>query len=107
MPKNDQTEPLVIPIEWNISDDIVARYATNMLVQSGENEFFVSFFESRPPLLLGTPEQISKQVIGLKSVKANCVAQIIISAEKMPSFIEALQTSLKRSLQIKGEETQE
>jgi len=107
MSNDNPKEPLVIPIEWNISENIVARYATNMLVQSGENEFFVSFFESRPPLLLGTPEQISKQVNDLKSVKANCVAQIIISAEKMPSFIEALQTSLKRSLQIKGEEEQE
>lgn len=106
MSKDNQKEPIAFPIEWNVSDDVVARYATNMLVQKGENEFIISFFETKPPLILGTPDEINKRVNDLKSIKANCVSQIIIAAEKMPSFIEALQSSLKRSLEVSNDETQ-
>lgn len=100
MPNNGDKQ-LEFPIEWNIPDDIVARYATNMIIQRGENEFFISFFEVKPPLILGTPEQIEEQARNIKTVQANCVAQVIVSMDKMPSFIEALDSGYKRSIALK------
>lgn len=85
------------PIEWHFQEDLVARYATNMIVQRTENEFIISFFEIKPPVFLGSPEEIAEQAKGIKSVRANCVAQIIVASGKMSSFIEALDRNFKRS----------
>lgn len=102
MPKNSTKKtvgkaPVEWPIEWNVSEDCVARYATNMVVQRSENEFFISFFEIKPPLLLGSVEEINAKAKQIKAVQANCVAQIIVAADKMPSFVEALQKNLERT----------
>ena len=60
---------LELPIEWHLPDQIVSRYATNMVVQFTENEFIVSFFETVPPLLLGSPDAIKEKVKEIKSVR--------------------------------------
>lgn len=88
-----------IPIEWNIPDNLVARYATNMVVQRLENEFLISFFEIKPPIILGEPDKIESKLKELKSLRADCVAQIIVSEDKMPSFVSALESNLKRFLE--------
>ncbi|MBU4226023.1 MAG: hypothetical protein KKC71_09410 [Chloroflexi bacterium] len=94
MPK---TNPQVqVPIEWNIPDNLVARYATNMVVQRLENEFLISFFEIKPPIILGEPDKIESRLKELKSLRADCVAQIIVAEDKMPSFVGALESNLKR-----------
>ena len=105
--ESKKREGVILQVEWNIPDDIVARYATNMLVQRGENEYYISFFETKPPVLLGTPEQINKKVEGIKSLQANCVAQVIIAAEKLPSFIEALQDMLKKTHELGNNEAEQ
>ena len=97
MAKKNKKKKIELHYEWNIPDDIVARYATNMVVQRTEHEFIISFFEVKPPLFLGSPEEIIEQTKKLDSVRANCVAQVIVAADKMPSFIEDLETNLKRS----------
>ena len=92
--------PLVeLPIEWNVPDDLVARYATNMVVQKTENEYIISFFEINQPIILAEPEKIEEYLKGLKSIRANCVARIIVAADKMPSFVSALDTNLKRNIE--------
>lgn len=93
-----------VPVRWNISENIVARYATNMVIQQLENEVLISFFEIKPPIILGSPEQIQKQLEELGSVNADCVAQIIVAKNKMPNFIEALESNFKKSLENKEDE---
>lgn len=90
MAKQKTLKGKALPVEWHIPDGIPIRYATNMVVQKLENEYLLSFFEIRPPLILGTPEQISVKLEGLKSITANCVAQIFIAQNKMPEFVKAL-----------------
>lgn len=100
MPNKKQDQSQVLPVEWNVPEDMVARYATNMVVQRLENEFLISFFEIRPPIILGEPAEVIKKYQQMKSVTANCVARIIVAAEKMPSFVNALETSVKRSIEV-------
>jgi len=95
----DEKKQVEVPLEWNIPDNLVARYATNMIVQRAENEFLISFFEVKPPLFLGNPNEIIEQAKQIKSVRANCVAQIFVAADKMPSFVEALQRTLEKPLE--------
>ena len=74
---------------WNFPDDLLSGYATNILVQTGEQELFISFFELQPPVLL-TPEDATK----LESVNAECIAKIIVTPERLTLFIEVLQKQL-------------
>lgn len=89
--KQEPNFPLNLQIDWKVPENIVRRYATNMVVQTGENEIFVSFFETVPPLFIGSPEEIEQQASKTKTIPANCVAAIVISPEKIPSFVDALQ----------------
>jgi Protein of unknown function (DUF3467) len=79
-----------IPIIWDFPEDLVSGYATNMLVQVGEHELYVSFFETPPPVLLGQ-EDVTK----LEGVRAECIARIIVAPERMTEFIEVLNKQLE------------
>jgi hypothetical protein len=91
---NPQDETAGPPIEWDFGT-VQGHYATNVVVQPGENELFISFFQIRPPLLFTPDDRAS-----LASIKADCVARAIVSLDKMPSFIEAMQKSMKQFEQV-------
>lgn len=78
-----------VPMVWSFPSDLVSGYATNMLVQTGESELYVSFFEAPPPVLFG-PEDAKK----LESVTAECIARLVISPDRVAKFIEVLQQQL-------------
>jgi hypothetical protein len=100
MPDIPMPEQLTLPIEWNIPDDIVTRFATNMVVQKIDSGYLVSFFEIFPPLVLGQPNEIADQLKQLKSVHANCFARIVIADAKMTEFSNVLQAMLKQIEEI-------
>lgn len=79
-----------LPMVWKMPDDLSSGYATNMLVQTGEQELFVSFFEMQHPVVL-VPEDINK----LESVNLECIAKIIVTPERLANFIEVLQKQLE------------
>jgi len=87
-----------LPIDWHVPDDVLVRYASNMVVQRLENEYLISFFEVRPPIFLGTPEQIIQQANNLVSIRANCIAQIYVAANKMPEFAKVFQQHLEQGI---------
>lgn len=98
--EEEQPKELEIPIEWYVPDSIVSQYATNMVIQHFEHEFIISFFDTKPPLIVGVP---SKEVLeSLKSIRAECVARIVVAAARMPGFVNALQTNLEKSLSKKA-----
>lgn len=83
-----------VPVEWHFPNDIVSRYATNLVVQHSEHEFTISFFEVRPPILLGSAEQVQAALQQIESIPAICIARIIVAAERMPEFVQVLQDNL-------------
>ncbi|NPV57633.1 MAG: hypothetical protein HPY76_13315 [Anaerolineae bacterium] len=95
-----------LPIRWNIPEGIVARYATNIVVQHTNDEFILSFFEIKPPILLGEPEEIAEQLKDLQAVNATCVAQVIVAKNRMADFIKALENNFNRGIN-NSEEAQE
>ncbi len=68
----------------------MAGYATNILVQKGDQEIFLSFFEIQHPVLL-KPEDIQN----VESVRAECIAKIIVTPERLANFIEVMQKQLE------------
>lgn len=95
---NQVEERVGYPIEWDFGS-ITSRYATNMVVQAGQSEFFLAFFELRPPLVFG-PEDRNK----ISAVKAECIARVIVSKDQMQAFIDALQQNLDRVKEQSAEE---
>jgi hypothetical protein len=83
--KSTTALPLAL-IDWRFPEGSFTPYATNMLVQRIENEFKVSFFEIKPPVRFSESEAVPEKV------RADCVASVIISADRLPNFIKALQT---------------
>ena len=92
-------DPRELPIEWYIPDSIISRFADNIIIQHNGSEFIISFFELLPPLAIGTPEQIQTQLKSIQSVRAQCVARVIVPSRKMEAIIEALQRTYGRFLE--------
>lgn len=88
-PIEEQPGELTLKIDWNIPDDIVTKFATNVVVQMLENEFKVSFFEAKPEIVLG--DEIKLKAIKDKgTVRADCIGSFIVTADRMPNFINAM-----------------
>ena len=96
MENPEETDFIAIPVEWYIPDDIEPGYATNLTVQHTEHEFTISFFRAIPPIIVGSSEEQREQVKELKSVRAECLAQVIIAVGRMPEFVDVLQKNLEQ-----------
>ncbi len=92
--QEQQIQKIGMPVEWDIPDTIDSRYVTNIAVQAGENEIFISFFEAQPPILTGTPEENLETLQQIKSIKAKCVGRIIVAPNTLSDIIETLQAGL-------------
>ena len=98
----DGRESRPVPIEWRVPDSMVSQYVTNMVVQAGEVEFILSFFGIRPPIILNPPAAQGPTLEPPQSVPAECVARLIVAADRMPEFVKVLQENLQQYLSKKG-----
>jgi hypothetical protein len=90
-------EELRIPLEWYVPDDLESKFATNIVVQRSEYEVVLNFFEiERPLIMIDDTEVTRKQWQSLETIRARCVARVVVSQERMPSFIDAIQRNLGR-----------
>jgi hypothetical protein len=77
-------------IEWHIPEGLASIYANQAAMQIGPTETFINFFEIHAPIFAGTPEQVREQASKLKTVKATCVARIVIAHEFFPIFAKSV-----------------
>lgn len=92
-----------LPIQWSVSDELSTCYATNLVVQHTEHEFFITFFELVPPITLGKTSDEIKQI---ESVQAHALTRIAVTPERLESFIQAMQENLDRyraSVNVSGD----
>lgn len=94
-PDNQAQEDVQVPLRFNIPTGMTSRYAHHMLVQPGENEVTLSFFEVFPPLLLGSPEQ-QKEILQKEGVKAECVARVTIAKARYFGFVKAWESIIEQ-----------
>jgi Protein of unknown function (DUF3467) len=92
---NGDTSKIALPIEF-LESDVRTNAATNIVVQHTEHEFFISFYEIHPPLILGEGEERRHAAEAVKSVSARCVARIIVAGDRMPEFVEVLERNLEK-----------
>ncbi len=85
-----------LPVDWQDSEEIMTRYATNMVVQSADNEVFLSFYEIRPPFVQSRDE-FKKLQESQVPIKAKCVSRVVFSRHKLQAFIDVLQKQLEQT----------
>jgi hypothetical protein len=93
--ENGTVARAVLPIEWLSTSDAPSYYANNVVVQSGQNEGYLLFFEMIPPMLTGTQEEIKEKLETVK-VQAKCKARLIVPRDLIPKIIAALESTNER-----------
>ena len=89
-------EVITLPVKRYVPGSVITRFASNMTVQTLENESNISFFEAKPEIRVSPTEKIPSEVV------AECVASVIVKASKLPSFINALKKHLDAFIEIKN-----
>ncbi len=83
-----------VPIDWQIPENITAKYVTHFVVQHSVQEFTLSFFEAQPPIIFGERHEVEAKAREIKSIPAKCVARIVVTPAKMETLIEVLQENV-------------
>lgn len=94
-PNNEAQEDVQIPLRFQIPTGMTSRYAHHMLVQPGEHEVTISFFEVFPPILLGSQEE-QKEILKQSGVKAECVARVTIAKARYFGFVKAWESIIEQ-----------
>lgn len=88
-----------ITIDRIIPEGMRSTFANHIVVHnSGHGEFHISFFEIDHPMILGSPEETAAKMREIGSVRADCVARIVVSRDRVPAFIAALASVYNASL---------
>lgn len=85
-----------LPINWVFPDDTVSRYATELLIQHTDQEYILSFFETRLPVTVPNAESTEGPMRSTESVDVVCVARIVVSPKRMAAFAKVIGESLKQ-----------
>jgi len=85
-----KSDKVQIKLGFRIPPRMPSVYAHHMLVQRGENEVVVSFFELLPPVFIEeTPEERAESVQET-GIIAECVARVTIAKNRFPDFAKAM-----------------
>ncbi|MBA3037244.1 MAG: hypothetical protein FP814_12210 [Desulfobacterium sp.] len=98
--KTDISKPeAAVPIEWYVPDEgLMTPFATNMVIQTIENVFKISFFEIKPSIRLDASQPLPDKI------RADRVASVIVDAGRLSTFIDVLQKHLDKYKSKKQEE---
>jgi hypothetical protein len=89
-----------VSVNWHIPTGLASRYAHHMLVQATEFEVTLSFFELKPPVILGdTSPEVIKDILK-QGIFAECIARVTIAKARYPEFLKAF-TSVESAISPK------
>ena len=94
--EQQQSDEITLSVDWHFPEGLQSRYANNVLVQIGQYEFVISFFEMQLPALLGSPQENKAKLKEMRTIQAECVSKIIMPPELVQGLIDALQTELDK-----------
>ncbi|MDZ4685719.1 MAG: hypothetical protein SH850_11690 [Planctomycetaceae bacterium] len=79
-----------VKLDYSNADSQRATFANTFAVQHDQHEFHLLFFQALPPLIVAGDVDREKKLAALESLKPECVARIVVAADRMPSIIQAL-----------------
>ena len=94
-PTSQEVEFIGVPIEREFPTGQMPLFANHFVVQNDGPEFYLMFFQTNPPLIVtDSPADRKRQLEKLESVKSQCVARLVMSADRIPAVVEAMQKTL-------------
>lgn len=85
-----------VPISREFPPDQVGVTSNHFVIQQDDSEFHLLFFQTHPPVVLADTDEERREILANAEARSICVARIIVSADRLPSFIEAMESNLKR-----------
>ena len=92
----------VIPIKWEGVEECPLVFSNNMIVQHTEHEFFITFAQIHPPLVLR-----DEDVAGIKSVRAKAAVRVVLPPTRVPELIRILTENHEKYIRRMREATVE
>lgn len=83
-------------------DDVPILFVNDFVVQHHAAEFFITFSQVQPPIIIGTPEERREQARHITSVPARVVVRIGLTPHRMTELIRVLQANLQMYEQQRG-----
>ncbi len=84
-------------IDWNAAaEQTSVRHVNQVIVQSHDHEFYISFFNFSPPLLFGAIEDRVRQSEEIEALRPDCIARINLTPRLLRETIKALQSNLEK-----------
>ena len=79
-----------ISIQYDAGDNVVTRIATQSLLQFTGQEYLLSFYEVRPPLVVGSPDEMQRQLDKIDSVRGECIARLAFTPVRLRELSEVI-----------------
>ncbi len=97
---------VTIPLEYCWRDGVVTQFANQFTIQvTSDGVCFLGFFESLPPIVLGTPEEVAEKMGDLSSLIAEGVVRVAFPIAKMPEVLSAIASTMTQlGLMIQAEQ---
>ena len=105
--EEQSTQGVVLPIDLHVPDTIHNQYVHNVIVQPGQNEITLFFFETHIPPYVGSPQANKEYLLKMGPVRFECVNKLVVAPQLVPEIIKALQTGLDNYNTSKANEERE
>lgn len=80
-------------------EGIEPKYTNHFVVQADGPEFHIRFYQMCPPIILGSSEELPREVEALDGkVEAKCIAHIVFARDRLPEFVQLLTTHAAKYL---------
>ena len=77
-------------LNFNIPIEMPSVYATNILIQPGEFEVIISFFEVQPPLMASSDPKENLELLKKTGLRADCVSRVTVAKDRIEGFANAM-----------------
>lgn len=104
--ERNQQNGVSVPVTFHVSEGLQSHYVHNILVQPGQREISIFFFETQIPLFAGSPVDNS-EYLREQGVRFECVGKMIVAPGLIPEMIEALKVGLHNYNEARGNEERE
>jgi len=95
-PKQKDGSHVTIPVEWPDTVDLPAVYANQLHIQHTGNEFFLTFGELQPPIVVGSEEERQEKLGTIPAITVRPVAKIAISPPAMMGMADVIRENVER-----------
>jgi len=78
-----------VPLVYQ-DEGLETRFANQVVFQSGDDVFYLNFFEAHPPMFVGSQQEQEAQLEAMTSVTARGVVRIVLPKARISDIVNAI-----------------